>query len=381
MKQRFAIVTLVVLLAALCVPPVVAQSTGSVKGTCKDLQGNPYVGATVEYRSVDTGRKYTLKTNNKGEFFSLGIAPGKYNVYLLKDGQEIYHFTNVPVAVDENVLDFDMKKEQASQAQGQGISPEEIKRRQEEAEKVAKETNTVKTLNEKLSISHDAMKAGNYDQAIQAMTEATQMDPNRDILWANLGDAYRVSAPKQTDSAEKTKRYGEAVDAYQKAIDEKQKAAQAGEKDPNANKVLASYYNNLADAEGKSGKADDAIKSYSQAATLDPTAAGTYYFNLGAVLTNAGKVDDAIAAFDKALAADPTKADAYYWKGVNLMGKATLKGDKMVAPDGTAEAFNKYLELQPTGQFADPAKQMLATIGATVETGFGKQKKPATKPK
>jgi len=56
------------------------------------------------------------------------------------------------------------------------------------------------------------------------------------------------------------------------------------------------------------------------------------------------------------------------------MGKATLKGDKMVAPEGTAEAFNKYLELQPTGQFADPAKQMLATIGATVETTFGKKK-------
>ena len=31
----------------------------------------------------------------------------------------------------------------------------------------------------------------------------------------------------------------------------------------------------------------------------------------------------------------------------------------MVAPAGTAEAFNKYLELQPTGKYADAAKQML----------------------
>ena len=67
------------------------------------------------------------------------------------------------------------------------------------------------------------------------------------------------------------------------------------------------------------------------------------------MLTNAGKVDDAIAAFDKVIAADPTKADAYYWKGVNMIGKATLQGDKMVAPEGTAEAFQKYLELQPNG--------------------------------
>jgi hypothetical protein len=85
-------------------------------------------------------------------------------------------------------------------------------------------------------------------------------------------------------------------------------------------------------------------------------------------------VDEAIAAFDKAIQADPTKADAYYWKGVNLLGKATMKGNKMEAPAGTAEAFNKYLELQPTGQFAGPAKEMLASIGAPVETSFGKQK-------
>ena len=92
------------------------------------------------------------------------------------------------------------------------------------------------------------------------------------------------------------------------------------------------------------------------------------------------KVDDAIAAFDKVIAADPNKADAYYWKGVNLIGKATLQGDKMVAPPGTAEAFQKYLELQPTGANADAAKQMLASIGASVETTYGTKKKTAKKP-
>jgi tetratricopeptide (TPR) repeat protein len=100
-----------------------------------------------------------------------------------------------------------------------------------------------------------------------------------------------------------------------------------------------------------------------------------YYFNLGAVLTNAGKYDDAVAAFDKSIAADPNKADAYYQKGVNLLGKAKLGSDgKMQAPPGTAEAFNKYLELQPEGPYAQPAKDMLASIGAKVETTYGKGK-------
>src|SRR5258708_25604277 len=112
---------------------------------------------------------------------------------------------------------------------------------------------------------------------------------------------------------------------------------------------------------------------------MDPTHAAPYNCNVGAVLTNAGKVDDAISAFDKVIAADPNKASAYYWKGVNMIGKATLKGDKMVAPEGTADAFQKYLELEPTGTFAQPAKDMLASIGASIETTFGTKKKAAKK--
>jgi hypothetical protein len=51
----------------------------------------------------------------------------------------------------------------------------------------------------------------------------------------------------------------------------------------------------------------------------------------------------------------------------------------MTAPDGTAEAFQKYIELDPNGPMAQTAKDMLATIGATVETGFGTKKKTVKK--
>jgi len=92
-----------------------------------------------------------------------------------------------------------------------------------------------------------------------------------------------------------------------------------------------------------------------------------------------GKADDAIVAFDKCIAADPTKAEAYYQKGVNLLGKATLQGDKMVAVPGTAEAFQKYLELVPTGGHSEEAKAMLTSIGASVETSYGTKKKTPPK--
>jgi tetratricopeptide (TPR) repeat protein len=213
------------------------------------------------------------------------------------------------------------------------------------------------------------------------LAEATQIDPSRDLLWAKLGDYTLSAAAKDTDTDAKKKDYSDAVADYQKAIDLKQKALDAdpAKKTPDATKILAQYYNNLGQGQSKSGQVDDAIKSYNMAAQLDPAGAAQYYFNEGAVLTNTGKVDDAIVAFDKAIAADPNRADAYYWKGVNMIGKATLKGDKMIAPDGTAEAFNKYLELQPNGPFADPAKQMLASIGASIETSYGGKKKPPKK--
>src|SRR5216684_4828290 len=378
MKKHFAVLLFVVLALGLCVPPVFAQASGTVKGVCKDPQGNPIVDGVLVFANQDNGQKYTLKTNKKGEYFSLGIAPGKYVVTLYKTAddakanKELFHQSGFQVQLDENTLDFDLKKEQERAAQGQGLTPEQIKQMQEAKEKQQKEVTTVKALNEKLSASNTAMQGGDFETAIASLKEAIQMDSSRDLIWFKLGDAYRLSAPKQTDSAEKQKRLDAAVEAYQKAVQLRQ--AVTNDKDPNAAKNLAAYYNNLAEAYAKAGKIDDAVKTYALAAQTDPTAAAQYYFNTGAVCTNAGKVDDAIVAFDKVIAADPNRADAYYWKGVNMIGKATLQGDKMVAPPGTAEAFQKYLELQPTGANADAAKQMLASIGASVETSFGKKK-------
>ncbi|MGA8762591.1 MAG: tetratricopeptide repeat protein [Candidatus Sulfotelmatobacter sp.] len=383
MKKHVAILGPILLLLGLCGPPLFAQASGTVKGVCKDVQGNPIVDGIVLYANLDNGVKYSLKTNKKGEYFSLGIAPGAYLVTLYKNAddakanKEFFHFNKFQVALDENTLDFDMKKQAEETAKGQGLTPEQLKAQQEAQEKQKKEVNTIKSLNEKLAAAKAASDSGDYDTAIADLNEANQMDATRDLIWFKLGDAYRLSVPKQTDAAEKQKRLDSAVQAYQKAVQLKQGVT--NDKDPNAAASLAAYYNNLAEAYAKAGKTDDAIKTYALAAQGDPSHAAQYYFNTGAVLTNTGKVDDAIAAFDKVIAADPNRADAYYWKGVNLIGKATLQGDKMVAPPGTAEAFQKYLELQPTGTYADAAKQMLASIGATIETGFGKKKAPAKK--
>jgi len=184
-----------------------------------------------------------------------------------------------------------------------------------------------------------------------------------------------MSVPKQTDPAEKQKRLDSAVEAYQKAVDIKKSVV--NDKDPNATKNLAAYYNNLADAYSKDKKIDEAVKTYEMAAQTDPSSVAQSYFNIGAVLTNAGRADDAIVAFDKCIAADPTRAEAYYQKGVNLLGKATIQGDKTVPAPGTVEALQKYLDIAPTGPNAQNAKDLLASLGTKVETTYGTKKKPS----
>jgi tetratricopeptide (TPR) repeat protein len=373
MKKHFTLSLLLVLAVGMCASIAFAQTTGSVKGVCRDSDGKPIVGAEVEWAATETGHSYKLKTNNKGEYFSLGVVPGKYNVKLSKDGKELFHINGVSVGLDETELPFDLKKEQTAAAAAQGLTPEQAKAKEEAAAKAANEVKTVGTLNDKLKAAAVATDAKDYDTAISTLNEANQIDSTRDLIWFKLADAYRMSATTQTDPAEKQKRYELAAADYQKAIDLRSASEQA-QKDPDNNLKLAAYYNNLADAYQRAHKVDDAVAAYNKAIQLDPAHAGGYLFNEGAVLTNAGKVDEAIAVFDKVIAADPTKADAYYQKGVNLIGKATLKGDKMVAPDGTAEAFRKYLELAPDGKYAQSAKDLLASIGAPVETGFGKKK-------
>jgi tetratricopeptide (TPR) repeat protein len=349
MKKQIIVVSLLALLLCVCGVPLWAQMTATVKGTAKDRDGKPIENAAVRLVNQDTGRKSELKTNAKGEYFSIGISPGTYTFTLIKDGQVIDELNNVPIDVgQERIVNFDLAKDQQQQT---GASEEE----QKKVEAQKKESETIKSLNASLAQARELEKAGNYDQAITILEQATQAAPSKDLIWAYLGDAQRGA-----------KKYAEAVESYKKALALK----------PNA----GFYLNGLAEAYAKSGQADKAVQEYAAAAEADPAHAGTYYFNEGAVFTNASKVDEAIAAFDKAIQIDPTRADAYYWKGINMVGKATLQGGKMVAPEGTSEAFNKYLELQPTGQYAEAAKQMLASIGASVETSYGKTKPKKKKP-
>lgn len=417
MKNLLARMSIASIAFAIFTLPALAQY-GTVKGTCKDAQGAPITDAQIVFANQDNGRQYKLKTNKNGEFFSLGIDPGQYTVTLTKDGQVLDSQKNVHIDIGDNPYDVDLKKIQQQNIQDtakkEGVSTEEIKRQQEAVEKAQQRNAGIKAVNEKLNAAIALLNAQppNYDQAISLLTEAQQMAPNEDVVWGDLGAAYLNSATDQTDPAEKTKRNTEAYDALKKAVELKSGTATAqpasgtqpsngaqpqasGQPAPAAaapakpataadNENLAKYYGNLGSAAARLGKSDEATQDFQKAADLNPAKAGNYYYNLGIVLHNAEKSDEdrkaAASAFDKAIVADPTNAEAYYLKGTDLFGLSKENAGKIIAPEGTAEALQKYLELKPEGAHATDVKAMLAALGSTVETGFG-TKKGSTKKK
>jgi tetratricopeptide (TPR) repeat protein len=365
MKNKIVILMLVAMIAALFVPMAYSQASCTVRGTVKGLDGKPMAGIEVVYYGPDTGRKYVLKTDKSGSYYAITVASGKYKITLQDDkGQPLYPtyfvMANVSLQVRENVTDIDLQK--AAAESGASMS-EEQKKKNEQAKA---ENVKIGELNKRLTLAGQQQQQGQYEDAVKTMEEAAQMDQSRDLIWASLGNAYLNAAKHNSDRAAAKDEYTKSADAYKKAIAIKP--------------TVGAYYNNMGEAYAKLGQTNDAVAAYTQAAQNDPTEAARYYFNLGAVLTNVGKPDEANAAFDKAIAADPTKADAYYQKAVNLLSKATVDKDgKVIAPPEVAQGLNKYLELAPEGSYAQAAKDLLASLGAKVETSFGNAKKTPKK--
>ena len=211
-----------------------------------------------------------------------------------------------------------------------------------------------KALNDAFNAGKTAAAANQWDAAIDGFTKASEVDANQHVVWGNLADSYvsRAKANPATKEADLAK----AAEAYQKAIA--------------INPNDSAYHNNYALVLGQEKKYDEAQAELTKAAQIDPAGAGKFYFNLGAVYVNTGNLDPAAAAFKKAIDLDPNYAEAYFQYGLSLIGKATIDNGKTVAPPGTAEAFQKYLDLAPNGPNADTAKAMMASMGATVQTNF-----------
>jgi tetratricopeptide (TPR) repeat protein len=351
-----------------------AQIT-AIEGDVKGDDGKPLMGAVVKIDRYDITAHYKTKTDKKGHYFYNGLPLGNYNVTIEVDGKDVDQAKGVRSKLgDPTNVSFDLeaskKSRDAAQAAMQqagagGQLTKDMERGMSAAEKATLEKTLKeregqlkqhKELNDAFNVGMTAIADKQYDQAVQALTKASEIGPTELAVWANLADAYMKLAgtktgPEFDDAATK------GLAAYAKAIELKPEDA--------------ATHNNYALALVQAKKVPEAQAELTKAAQLDPANAGKYYYNLGAVLTNANQGDAAVEAFQKAIAADPKYAEAYYQYGVSLVSKASYGADGKVTPvPGTVEALQKYLELAPSGQFAQAAKDMLTTLSASVDVSY-----------
>ncbi len=203
------------------------------------------------------------------------------------------------------------------------------------------------------------------------MKSAVDAKPDESILWIEYADALIAQGDHlaTSDKAESTKDYDAGIDAYKKGAE-----LDAASKKPNPVDQAAAW-NGVGNAYAKEGKPSDASAAFENAVKAQPTNAGMFYSNESIVLYKAGQTDAAAAAADKAIAADPNRPEPYFIKGQSLISKATVdpKTQKITAPPGCIEAYQKYLQLAPTGPQAEEVKQILAGMGEKIDTRYRKK--------
>jgi DNA-binding transcriptional MerR regulator len=113
---------------------------------------------------------------------------------------------------------------------------------------------------------------------------------------------------------------------------------------------LAIAYTNLGNIRFRRGDDGAAIELYRRAIDIDPQQPEAHY-NLGYVMLEKGDARGAVAFFERALASDPRFADAHF----NLAMAYEQLGERARA----RPHWKRYLELEPTGTWADIARDHL----------------------
>jgi tetratricopeptide (TPR) repeat protein len=352
-----AMATLIFVLGASAAWP--QATAGKVQGRVTN-GGKPLVSADVVLTNINNGKVYKMKADKNGQFSAVGLQFGDYEEEVSDvSGEKLYKGKISITGEGGAVQDISVEVSAGKGGVATGPSKEELEKMKSERDKALGENALISQLN-------PALQAKNWAAAEPILTQLLAINPNRWDYQQALGNA-QLNLGK----------YDDALATYDKAIPIAQNSAKTDPKaDPAKIKAAVSQMlSNEGSAYLKLKKNDKAIEAFTKAAEMDPNP-GTAYFNLCATQYNGGNTQGALAACDKAIAADPNRADAYFIKGSLLMGDSKQgKDGKLEAPAGTAEALNKYLELAPDGSHANDVKQMLAFIGAKVETTYKEKKK------
>lgn len=369
-------------LAGLIFSAVAYGQTGAISGKVIGEDGQGLKDALILIERKDIKGNYKVKSNKKGEYFHAGLPLGVYKVSCEVGGKVVDMMDGVRTTLGDPVeVNFDLQKMKARQqamakaAEAGTLTQEQSREMTPEQraafEKQMKERHAAmaknKALNDAFNEGMAGLQAKQWDAAVAGFTKAAELDPKQHVVWANMAEAY-VGLAKTKTGAEREQALAKAGESYTKALEIKPD-------DPG-------MHNNYALALANAKKIPEAEAELKKAAELDPAGAGKYYYNLGAVLVNTGQTDAALEAFKKATELQPDYAPAQFQYATALSSKMQTTPDgKVIPPPGMKEALEKYLALDPNGQFADGAKGLLTAITGSVQTTYTNPDAPKPKGK
>jgi tetratricopeptide (TPR) repeat protein len=398
MKRTISLMTgllaLAVLPAALAQTPAPANvaPTGKIHGHVSNptgaAQGNGTVSLNKEAKEVAS---FPVDTNGD---YSGSAPPGTYTLIYRTPGlapdKETDKIDNIKIVVGQDtVADDDMSRKEYIDSLPEETRKNLAEMKQHNAEAM-KANAVIKVLNTDLKTAmadiHDAdgakataaqqlgasasktdlaaketeIKSAKYTEVVTLMTKDTELRPTESVLWAYLGQGQLG-----------LKKYDDAETAFKKAID-----LDTASKKPRP-EIEGLANSGLGEIYARNGKVADAATAYDAAVKVDPTKASFYYKNEAVIYSQVGNSDAQAAAADKAIAANPNDALPYYLKGQALITKASVdpKTSRIVLPEGCGEAYQKYLQLDPTGPYSADVKGILDSAGQKINSSYKATKK------
>jgi|SRR5580658_5189762 tetratricopeptide (TPR) repeat protein len=370
-------------------PAAPTGPTGKIHGHVTNPTGQPQDKGAVSLTN-DGGNtlKYTFQVDSNGDYTG-DAPPGTYTVvYRAPDtpvGKIVDSFNNIKIVVGtDTVCDVDMSRPEyiAKLPAEDRKQLEDLKAKNAEALSANKQINTANadlktvmgdkkdidgssaTARQLLGASATAtevtnkaneLKAAKYADIETLMTNDIKVLPTEALLFTNLGYAQ---AGQQ--------KYDDAISTYKKALDLENAA-----KKPRPD-VLGVAEAGLGECYARTGKVPEANAAYDAAAKDDPTRAAVQLRNEAIIFFQMNNTQAQVATADEALKANPNDPILYYIKGQGLVGAATIdpKTNRIVLPPDCMAAYQKYLELAPTGQFADEVASILQQAGQKVTTSY-----------
>lgn len=379
---------------ALALAPVFAQTApaskmGTLQGQVINPTGQPQAGGTINL-STDGGQtfKYTFDVDPVGDF-SGKAAAGTYDmIYRAADtpkGKIVDQIKNVKIVAGQTTTQNDdmsraaflakmtpeqrQQLEQLKKTNSQAIKANVlIKQLNKDLEAVAKDQqdidNAEKTAAQQLGASASKtdiaakaqeIKTARYTDIESMMAKDVALSPNEAVLWTRLG--YAQAGLKKDD---------DAIATYKKAI-----TLESAQKKPRMD-VLGQAESGLGAIYARTGDVKDANAAFDSAAKDNPTEAPRYLSNEAIIFFQQGNSDAQVAAAEEAAKIDPNNPILYYLIGNGLVQKATVdpKTNQIVLPPGCAEAYQKYLDLAPDGQFAGEVKGILQSAGQKIHSSY-----------